>query len=137
MLMLTIFQGFAAVMCPAQAGNPTSTPSPTLPQYVPTRMFDVISVREARPDPGKGFRIGGGFAGNSSTLKLTNVSIEDLLLKAYGVSDKGVGSSKKIPVAAPEGIRHCHLIPPSPTQPISCVRKSILGKVYRNSMDRF
>jgi uncharacterized protein (TIGR03435 family) len=50
--------------------------------------FDVVSVRESKPDLDKGFMVGGGFAGNSSSLKMTNNSISNMLALAYGLSSR-------------------------------------------------
>ena len=48
--------------------------------------FDVVSVRESKPDATRGFTVGGGFAGNSSVLRMTNNSISNMLGMAYGLS---------------------------------------------------
>jgi|GEM_PF-4895860 len=52
--------------------------------YTPTLTLDVVSVRESRPDP-QGFTVGGGFAGATGTLNLTNFDIQNLLLMSYGL----------------------------------------------------
>jgi len=48
--------------------------------------FDVASVRESKPDSEKGFVVGGGFAGNSSSLNMMNNSISNMLAMAYHLS---------------------------------------------------
>lgn len=62
--------------CAAQTA-PSSTSS-----YTPTMTLDVVSVRESKPDSA-GFMVGGGFAGSTSSLKLTNVTIQFLIQMAY------------------------------------------------------
>ena len=54
--------------------------------YAPEMTFEVASVRESNPDPIKGFLVGGGFAGLTSFLSLSNDSISDMLARAYHVS---------------------------------------------------
>ncbi|MFT4113065.1 TIGR03435 family protein [Silvibacterium sp.] len=67
----------------AQAGG--SEPSASA-SYVPTMTFDVVSVKENKPDLTAGFMVGGNFTGNSGTWNLTNNNVGNLLGWAYGVS---------------------------------------------------
>ena len=60
--------------------------SPENTPYVPNITFDVASVRESTPDWEKGVIVGGGFAGRTSSLNLTNDSVENMLSMAYGIS---------------------------------------------------
>ncbi|MEK6397993.1 MAG: TIGR03435 family protein, partial [Terriglobus sp.] len=55
----------------------------TAPSYTPTMTLDVVSVRESKPDPVAGFMVGGGFAGATSSLKMTNLTVQSLILAAY------------------------------------------------------
>jgi uncharacterized protein (TIGR03435 family) len=65
--------------------KPDKAPAPE-EAYVPTMTFDVASVRESKPDVQGGFRVGGGFEPqNSSHVLLTNHSLMNLLIWAYGV----------------------------------------------------
>jgi uncharacterized protein (TIGR03435 family) len=66
----------AAISCTAQ-----TTPAA---DYKPTLTLEVVSVRESKPDP-KGFMVGGGFAGATGTLNLTNLDIRNLILMSYGL----------------------------------------------------
>jgi uncharacterized protein (TIGR03435 family) len=82
------FTALAVPVCLGQAGAPTtppSSPSANSP-YVASMTFDVVSVRESKPNLDKGFMVGGGFAGKSSSLKMTNNSIRNMLALAYGLS---------------------------------------------------
>jgi uncharacterized protein (TIGR03435 family) len=83
-----IVVGFTALAIPVglgQAGAPVPPPSADSP-YVATMTFDVVSVRESKPDLDKGFTVGGGFTGDSSVLRMTNNSIRNMLTLAYGLS---------------------------------------------------
>jgi len=74
---------------PSPVAHSDAMASPAAPQtapYVPTMTFDVASIRESKPDSEKGFIVGGGFAGSSSSLNLSNQSISNMLAMAYHVS---------------------------------------------------
>jgi uncharacterized protein (TIGR03435 family) len=87
-----IAAGFTAALatpvCLCQAGAPTPPPSSLSANspYVASMTFDVVSVRESKPNLDKGFMVGGGFDGNSSSLRMTNNSIKNMLVLAYGLS---------------------------------------------------
>jgi uncharacterized protein (TIGR03435 family) len=51
--------------------------------YLPTLTFDVASIRES--SVGSSFMVGGGFSSGSSSLKVTNFDVENLLSMAYGI----------------------------------------------------
>jgi uncharacterized protein (TIGR03435 family) len=53
--------------------------------YVPTMTFDVASVRENKNvDPRAGITISGGFVPHTTTLRMTNWDIRNLIRSAYG-----------------------------------------------------
>jgi len=88
---LLVAAGLIALALPnalAQSGASTPLPSSLYDSgpYVASMTFDVVSVRESKPDVEKGFMVGGGFAGNSTSLNMTNSSISSMLSLAFGLS---------------------------------------------------
>lgn len=65
----------------------TKSPSPADADYVATMTFDVASVRENKEiDVNRGFTmLSGGFVPHTSTLRVINWQIENLISEAYGV----------------------------------------------------
>ena len=92
---LTILQAVLVSVCfclvlpsaLSQIAAPALSQSTTTP---PGMTFDVASVRESHPDPVKGFMVGGGFTGRTSALRLSNDTILDMLVKAYGLSSQNI-----------------------------------------------
>ena len=87
LLVLTVWITLT-VPCPGQAGaaaTPTSS-SPANAPYVATMTFDVASVRENKDiDLNAGITVSGHFVPHTTTLRVTNWSIENLISYAYGV----------------------------------------------------
>jgi uncharacterized protein (TIGR03435 family) len=80
----------------AQAGtNPAKVPAASASEaYVPTLTFDVASVRES--PIADWYSVAGYFAPQSSSLRVTNFNVMNLLAMAYGVRwDQIVGTADK------------------------------------------
>lgn len=82
------------VAIPRAGGQATSEPvsqATTAGAYVPTMTFDVASIRETKPDSERGFVVGGTFEPlNSSSLRLMNNDLLNLVVRAYGVDGHSV-----------------------------------------------
>lgn len=66
--------------------------------YVPSMKFDVASVRENKNiDPAAGITMGGSFAPNTTSLRLVNLSMNDLISTAYRVDQEQIVNSPKWP----------------------------------------
>src|ERR1700735_4851333 len=76
----------AVSACPGQTGATAATRQGAGAPYAGATAVDGGSGRESRPAVEKGFRVGGGFVGSSSSLTMTNNSINNMLALAYGVS---------------------------------------------------
>jgi uncharacterized protein (TIGR03435 family) len=80
----------------SSATNATTSSSPANAPYVATMTFDVASVRENKnADVNVGIRMGGQFMPQTTTLRVINWDIENLVSYAYG-ADRGqiVGAPK-------------------------------------------
>ncbi len=71
----------AVLQAAAQSGAPPAASSPS-PAYVPTLTFDVASIRQS--ETAYSYSVSGYFSPHSSTLRVTNFNIENLLHLAYG-----------------------------------------------------
>jgi uncharacterized protein (TIGR03435 family) len=72
--------GQAGAAAAAASSLPANAP------YVATMKFDVASVRENKKiDMSVGYTMGGWFVAHTTTFRVTNLAIEDLLADAYGV----------------------------------------------------
>jgi len=72
--------GQAGAAAAAASSLPANAP------YVATMTFDVASVRENKKiDMSVGYTMGGWFVAHTTTFRVTNLAIEDLLADAYGV----------------------------------------------------
>jgi uncharacterized protein (TIGR03435 family) len=76
----------AALALPAAAQTAPSPAAPPSaePAYVPTMTFEVASVRQSQT--GYSYTVSGFFTPHTSTLRVTNWSIENLLSMAYGLN---------------------------------------------------
>ncbi len=88
---LLTLAGWAVLAVPMSLGQvgtpPASVPSSTADApYIATMTFDVASVRASNPDSAAGIIVGGEFSPHSTTLRVTNLDIENLLALAYGVN---------------------------------------------------
>jgi uncharacterized protein (TIGR03435 family) len=87
-LLLSGVSAIASAQAPG-LGSQTAADSrtPDVPGYVPSMTFDVASVKEAKVDMGAGFTVGGGFIPyNGTHLRMVNVTIENLVERAYGIN---------------------------------------------------
>jgi uncharacterized protein (TIGR03435 family) len=89
--LLSVAAGLTILVMPS-AGQAigtatTKSPSPADAAYVATMTFDVASVRENKEiDVNRGFTmLSGGFVPHTSTLRVINWQIENLISEAYGV----------------------------------------------------
>ncbi|WP_263378271.1 TIGR03435 family protein [Granulicella paludicola] len=74
----------------AQTVSPDVHAKAASAEYVPTMTFDVASVRES--PPANSYLVGGGFVSGSTTFRVTNFDIRNLLSVAYGIRwDQMVG----------------------------------------------
>src|SRR5665213_2688749 len=86
-LFVAGLMAFALPSCLGQARAATSpTPQPSDAPYVATMTFDVASVRENKNvDPQTGYTMSGYFVPHTTTYRVTNWAIENLITTAYGV----------------------------------------------------
>ena len=81
-----------------QGASTPSSLAPSAPVYVPTMVFDVASVRENKNvDPIAGIEMSGGFAPSTTSLRVVNWSVENLLELAYGVNPNQITGTPKWP----------------------------------------
>jgi uncharacterized protein (TIGR03435 family) len=99
-LLLAVALMTFAVPSPSQeaTAGPSTSPSPTNTSYVPTMTFDVASVRENKNvDVNTGFEMSGQFVPHTTTLRLINWDIENLISYAYGVDIYQIVDAPKWP----------------------------------------
>jgi uncharacterized protein (TIGR03435 family) len=88
----------ALAICPLP-GQTLTGPAKDVP-YVPTMTFDITSVRENKTvDPNEGFTMSGQFVPHTTTLRLRNWDIENLIGLAYGVDRYQLERAPKWPFA--------------------------------------
>jgi uncharacterized protein (TIGR03435 family) len=74
----------AGLMCAqTKPGTPGVQANTSIPTYVPTLNFDVASIRES--GVATSYMVGGGFSSGSTSLKVTNFDIRNLVSMAYGI----------------------------------------------------
>jgi uncharacterized protein (TIGR03435 family) len=86
--------------CLGQAGAVSAPASSAVAsaQYVPTMTFDVASVRQNKDvDLSAGITMGAHFAPNSTTVRVDNFSIENLIGMSYGVDQNRIVGLPKWP----------------------------------------
>ena len=84
--------------CLGQAVGQTAATVTADTAYVPMMTFDVASVRENKTlDTHAGFTMGGRFAPHTTTLRVTNFTLENLLGMAYGVNSYQIVGAPKWP----------------------------------------
>jgi uncharacterized protein (TIGR03435 family) len=104
-ILVFVAAGLTALAVPSslgQAGAPT-TPTSSLPAnapYVATMTFDVASVRENKNiDLNDGITMSGQFAPHTTTLRVINWDIENLISYAYGVHEQQLVGVPKWPLS--------------------------------------
>ena len=86
----SVFSGYVFLAVPFALSQGAGPAVPGSATYSPKMTFDVASVRESHPDPINGFLMGGAFAGHTSSLRLSNERIPNIIDKAYGLSSHNV-----------------------------------------------
>jgi uncharacterized protein (TIGR03435 family) len=95
--------GSMALAAPSSLGQTgaATTQTPAIPSntsYVPTMTFDIASVRENKNiDPRAGITVSGWFIPHTTTFRVINWRIDNLISNAYGIDESQIEGSPKWP----------------------------------------